>query len=221
MHPWRIVRAYRSPVIRLYCVLRFRILRRRFLEEIGQYLPENGVAFEIGCGFGLFSIYFATMRRGLRLTGVDLDRRRIADAVAASRRLGLDNVEFRVGDARELRLPEDVDAFYMLDIVHHIPREVSLDLFRQAHERLTDEGVLLIKDVGTRPRYKMAFTWILDVLMTGGERPQYWSTEDLAAELRKAGFDVVGHRLVDVLPYPHHLYVCSKRPTSTGAIRSR
>jgi hypothetical protein len=59
----------------------------------------------------------------------------------------------------------------------------------------------------------MAFTWLLDVLMTKGERPHYWSRADLTDALRAIGFSVVRLPMVDVLPYPHELYVCMK-PTA-------
>ena len=54
-----IVRAYDDPVVRAYCWARFLVLRQRFLEEIGQYLPPSGPVLDIGCGFGLFSLYYA------------------------------------------------------------------------------------------------------------------------------------------------------------------
>ena len=31
----------------------------RFLEEIEQYLPDHGTILDLGCGFGLFSLYIA------------------------------------------------------------------------------------------------------------------------------------------------------------------
>ena len=37
----RIIRAYDDPVVRAYCWVRFGILRQRFLDEIGQYLPDG------------------------------------------------------------------------------------------------------------------------------------------------------------------------------------
>jgi hypothetical protein len=56
----------------------------------------------------------------------------------------------------------------------------------------------------------MGFTWLLDVLMTRGERPQYWSRADLEAALRRASFEVISYAMVDLLPYPHQLFVARK-----------
>ena len=65
-----IIRAYDDPVVRAYCWGRFWILRQRFLDEIGQYLPAQGRVLDLGCGFGLFSLYYAATRPGLADRGV-------------------------------------------------------------------------------------------------------------------------------------------------------
>jgi 2-polyprenyl-3-methyl-5-hydroxy-6-metoxy-1,4-benzoquinol methylase len=206
-----IISAYPSLITRAYCVVRFRIIKGRFLEEIGQFLPRNARVVEVGCGFGLFSLYFARTRPDLTLHGFDIDEGRVRTAEGVRQRLGLTNVTFAVGDAsRRPPLESELDAVYMLDIVHHIPRTAAVELIDACYRRLRPGGALIVKDVDTRPRYKMAFTWVLDVLMTRGDRPQYWSRSDLLAVLGGAGFDVVTYAMVDLLPYPHQLYVATK-----------
>src|SRR5437773_1898000 len=118
-----IVRAYDDPVVRAYCWARFLVLRQRFLEEIGQYLPPSGPVLDIGCGFGLFSLYYAATGPGRVVRGLDLSARRIAMARRAARRLGLENVAYELGDARDFKGDSEVAAAYMLDIVHHVPPE--------------------------------------------------------------------------------------------------
>jgi cyclopropane fatty-acyl-phospholipid synthase-like methyltransferase len=204
------VTAYDSLVVRAYCIIRFRIIRSRFLEEIGQFLPTNGHVIEIGCGFGLFSLYFAANFPDLTIQSFDIDEGRIEQAERARRRLGLTNVSFATGDARAAEIVEGLDAGYMLDILHHIPKEAAAALLRHFYEQLKPGGILIVKDVDTRPRYKMAFTWLLDVLMTKGELPEYWSSAELTGELRAVGFGVFRYAMTDVLPYPHKLYVCVK-----------
>lgn len=202
--------AYPTFSHRAYCLLRSRIIKERFLDEIGQYLPRSGRAIEIGCGFGLFALYFASVNRELQITGVDVNERRIAIAEEAKSVLKIENVDFKVGDARELTIHAGVDAIYMLDLLHHIPLAAGTQLLKQCRDKLADGGVLIIKDVATRPVLKMAFTWLLDVAMTGGELPNYRSRSHMIEEIRALGFKVVRHSLIDVLPYPHELYVCTK-----------
>jgi 2-polyprenyl-3-methyl-5-hydroxy-6-metoxy-1,4-benzoquinol methylase len=206
----RVVSAYDDRVIRAYSRARFLILRQRFLDEIGQYLPEAGAILDIGCGFGLFSLYYAQLFPRASFQGLDVDARRIAIAGAAGRRLGLGNVAYAVGDARDYRGRGEYAGAYMLDIVHHVPPQAVEPLFRELWTGLAAGSRLVVKDVDARPAYKRWFTHGLDRLVSPRGVIHYWPAEDLQALLEGVGFRVYRHRMVDVLPYPHVLYVCHK-----------
>jgi 2-polyprenyl-3-methyl-5-hydroxy-6-metoxy-1,4-benzoquinol methylase len=203
-----ITRSYESPVIRLYCKVRFTILRQPFLEEIGQYLPHRGRVLDLGCGFGLFSLYFAASAPERRITGIDLNARRVEFARKSAAKLGLGNVCYEAGDVLEWDSRERFDAIYLLDLVHHLPAAQVPPFLAKVRARLKEGGVLVVKDVAPTPRYKMLFTLILDRLMVGMEPIRYWPPRELAAVLQRLGFEVVKHRMTDILPYPHILYVC-------------
>ena len=207
-----VVRAYDDPVVRAYCWARFLVLRQRFLEEIGQYLPASGAVLDIGCGFGLFSLYYAATAPGRFVRGLDLSARRIAMARRAAYRLGLDNVAYEQGDARDFKGDSEVAAAYMLDIVHHVPPATVPPLLAQLRRCLVPGGRLLVKDVDTRPAPKRWFTWTLDKLMAPTAPVRYWSGEELGAALRAAGFEVRRHAMLDFLPYPHVIYIATRRP---------
>ncbi|HXH84007.1 MAG TPA: class I SAM-dependent methyltransferase [Candidatus Tectomicrobia bacterium] len=207
----RIIRAYDDPVVRAYCWVRFGILRQRFLDEIGQYLPDEGVVLDIGCGFGLFSLYYAATGPARLLRGLDVNGRRIALARRAAGRLGLDNAVYEQGDARDFKGDGEIAAAYMLDIVHHVPPASVPPLLRALRRCLPPGGRLLVKDVDTRPAAKRWFTWALDKALDPWSPVHYWSAPRLAAALGDAGFGVHRHLMVDVLPYPHVLYVCEAR----------
>jgi 2-polyprenyl-3-methyl-5-hydroxy-6-metoxy-1,4-benzoquinol methylase len=207
-----IVRAYDDPIVRAYCWGRFAILRQRFLDEIGQYLPASGSVLDIGCGFGLFSLYYASTGPGRLVRGIDLNPRRIGMARRAARRLGLENVVYEELDARHFKGDSPVSAAYMLDIVHHLPNDAVPLLLRELHRAIVPGGLLMVKDVDTRPAPKRWFTWALDKLMNPRAPVRYWSSEELTDALGNVGFTVRHHLMVDVLPYPHILYVCTRRP---------
>ena len=207
----RIIRAYDDPLVRAYSWVRFGILRQRFLDEIGQYLPDEGPVLDIGCGFGLFSLYYAASGPRRLLRGLDRDRRRIAMARRAAARLGLDNVAYAEGDARDFKGDGEAVGAYMLDIVHHIPRATVPPLLCQLRRCLVPGAPLLVKDVDTRPSAKRWFTWALDKAMAPRAPVDYWSADELQAALESAGFRVRRHLMVDLLPYPHVLYVAEAR----------
>ncbi len=208
----RVIRAYDDLVVRAYSWGRFWILRQRFLDEIGQYLPERGRVLDLGCGFGLFSLYYASVRPGLEIQGLDLNPRRIAMARAAAGRLGLANVRYEIGNVMDFRGGGPVDAAYMLDIVHHIPEDTVRPLLEQVAKVLPPGRLLLIKDVDTQPAYKRWFTHALDWLMDPGTPVRYWGAEELQRLLEDVGFTVRRHLMVDFLPYPHILYICERQP---------
>ena len=64
----------------------------------------------------------------------------------------------------------EFDAVLMMDLLHHIPDDSKRQLLDAVLRRLAPDGVLIIKDVTRRPWWKMAFTWVFDVLMTRGFR---------------------------------------------------
>jgi SAM-dependent methyltransferase len=208
----RVIAAYDAPIIRAYSWGRFLILRQRFLDEIGQYLPDEGLVLDVGCGFGLFSLYYAASGPRRFVRGLDRDGRRIALARRAAARLGLDNVAYAEGDARDFKGDSEAAGAYMLDIVHHIPPETVAPLLRQLRRCLAPGAPLLVKDVDTRPAAKRWFTWVLDKAMAPTTPVHYWSTDALQATLEQSGFRVRRHLMVDLLPYPHVLYVAEARP---------
>jgi 2-polyprenyl-3-methyl-5-hydroxy-6-metoxy-1,4-benzoquinol methylase len=215
-----IIGAFDNFVVRAYCRGRFIILHQRFLDEIGQYLPDDGPILDIGCGFGLFSLYFARQAPGRRITGVDLNERRIEWARRAATRLGVKNVDYLVGNATQFQPPGGLSCAYMLDIVHHIAPPAAEELLDALYQALAPGGMLIVKDVTTKPAYKRWFTWALDKAMDAQAEVNYWPKRDLEARLRRSGFIVHSHAMIDLLPYPHQLYVCRKPAYLSGGASS-
>jgi len=205
-----IVRNQPDAIVRAYSRVRFLILRQSFLDAIGQYFPERGEILDLGCGFGLFSLYYALMGPERRITGVDLSARRIAMATRCAASLGVTNASYHAEDVLSWRDERTFDAIYMLDLVHHLPAASVPRTLERLTARLAPGGTLIIKDVADRPTYKMLFTLALDRLMVGWEPIRYWPVLELSSLLRALGFDVRVHPIRDVLPYPHVLYVCRR-----------
>lgn len=99
----RIIASSDDLIIRYYCKVRFLIMNLRILEEIEQYLPRDGRVLDVGCGFGLFSLYFASCAPKRSLVSFDINARRIGVARRSSERLGLAN-RVRFCRARRSRL---------------------------------------------------------------------------------------------------------------------
>ncbi|MGD9628400.1 MAG: class I SAM-dependent methyltransferase [Pyrinomonadaceae bacterium] len=208
----KIVEAYDSTIIRAYCKSRFIIVNINILQMLGLCLRGKRRVLDVGCGFGLFGCYFASMYPEITYTGYDLNAKRVERARRAAERLGLKNVSFNHGDARNLKIDDEYDAIFMVDLLHHIDDVSKRALIAKCHSHLAPEGRLVIKDVATHPFYKIAFTWMLDVLMTRGFEMWYWSESQFYETLFQNFGCVEMYPITDWLPYPHVIYLCEKIP---------
>jgi len=209
-----IISAYENLIIRTYSYIRFLIMNMRILEELEQYLPQKGTVLDVGCGFGLFSFFFALSAEERNLIGVEINGNRIAAANKVRQKLGLDGkIEFHVSDVSDYPFQEPVDAIVMLDLFHHVPPETALRILDKFQEILREDGILIIKDITSKPWLKMAFTWVLDKAMDFRGPLRYYSKEEMVSLIEERGFDVKIHRMIDILPYPHVLYLCRKTTT--------
>lgn len=199
------------PVERAYATIRFSIMRPKLLSVLDLLLPEEGRILDIGCGFGLFAAYFAQTQRARRIIGVDPDGRRTEMAKRTFAKLGLEGHTFIAGDARSTEVEGPFDAAYILDVMHHIPKDDQVALLRRLHDLLSPRGVLVIKDITTEPWFGLKFTEILDRVMVGFDEPlAYRHHREWGELLRDIGFKVRIVRVPDVLPYPHIVIAATK-----------
>lgn len=206
----RIISSY-SGIIRLYAVVRFKIIHLRFLEEIEQYLPPAGTLLDLGCGFGLFSLYMAASKPHARIIGLDINSTRLDIARSSAQKLGIENISFIRQDLRTWKPDQKIAGAYALDIFHHIPVESGNRLLQELGAHIEPRGKFLLKDIDTDPRGMLLFTFLLDFLMGPRSQFYYRSAGAWQRQLAQSGFaPIYIHYLWDVLPYPHILLICDK-----------
>jgi len=206
-----IVDVYDSLIIRAYCKARFKIININILQMLGLCLRGKRRILDVGCGFGLFGCYFSKMYPEMSYTGYDLNEGRIAQANRAAAKLGLKNVQFKVGDARDLDISDEFDAILMVDLLHHIDDQAKMRLIETCRAHLVGDGRLIVKDVTTHPFFKIGFTWALDVVMTHSFDMWYWSEGRFYDTLGRHFNRVEMYPIVDWLPYPHVIYLAENR----------
>jgi SAM-dependent methyltransferase len=206
----RIARAL--PLVeRAYAEIRFAIMRPKLLSVMDLLLVDEGRILDVGCGFGLFAAYFGQTHRTRTIVGVDPNARRVALARTVAERLDLPRHEFHVGDIRSAAITGKFDAAYVLDVMHHIPRDAQRGVLERLRDLLAPGGTLLIKDITTEPRYELLFTELLDRVMVGwDEELAYRHHKEWGAMLAELGFKVRIVRVPDVLPYPHVVIAATK-----------
>jgi 2-polyprenyl-3-methyl-5-hydroxy-6-metoxy-1,4-benzoquinol methylase len=211
----RIVRAL-PPVESAYAAIRFTIMRSKLLSVMDLLLPAEGRILDVGCGFGLFAAYFAQTQPARRITGIDMNERRVAMARTLLAAVGHPEHEFMAGDAREIARVAGgtFHAIYVLDVMHHVPREDQEDVLRCLCDLLVPGGVLVLKDITTQPAYGLKFTELLDRVMVGWNEPlAYRHHSEWGALLAQLGLRARAVRVPDVLPYPHVVIAAWKPAT--------
>jgi 2-polyprenyl-3-methyl-5-hydroxy-6-metoxy-1,4-benzoquinol methylase len=206
------LRAYRAapPGDRLHVLVRW--LSCPF-PPIVEVLPSAGRVLEVGCGHGLFSGYLARRSPGLQVLGVDIDADKIAVA-AASEPLASGRLDFAVGDSGSV--PDGPwDAVVLVDVLYLLDEAAQRALLESCAASLAPGGVLVVKDMATRPRWKARWNALQEALsvrvlkITAGS-PEFVFTEpdERARWLVAAGLrDVRARRLDRGRVHPHHLLV--------------
>ncbi|SOD97880.1 class I SAM-dependent methyltransferase [Blastococcus haudaquaticus] len=180
---------------------------------VADVLPSTGRVLEIGCGHGLFSAYAARRSPGLQVLGVDIDAEKIAVA-AASAPVDGGRLEFAVG--RSGSVPAGPwDAVVLVDVLYLLDTASQRALLESAAAALAPGGLLVVKDMATRPRWKARWNAVQESLsvrvlrITAGSREfAFVDPEERAGWLTGSGLrDVRMRRLDRHRIHPHHLLV--------------
>ena len=199
-----IVKRYPSFLSRLYVYIRLKLLP---LENIEEVIPKKGLIIDVGCGFGLSSLYFALNSEERKIIGLELDRKRVNIARKAC--FGLINVFFEVQDFVKDYKMRNADCIVMIDLLHHLPFEIQEKVMQECFKRLSENGLLIIKDIDKKPFLKYCWNYIHDKIMTKNGRLYFRKIEDFEKILETIGFKVEKKELRHLF-YPHVLLVCKK-----------
>jgi 2-polyprenyl-3-methyl-5-hydroxy-6-metoxy-1,4-benzoquinol methylase len=118
---------------------------------------------DIGCGFGLISIYFAASGAKM-VSAVDNNQEkiRVLQTILSRFNPALDNIEAKLGDAPDLSVPDNYfDVIIANEVISHV---VDADLFiREMTRVLHPGGTLYIRDsnnsLDIRGRYQRRKLW--------------------------------------------------------------
>jgi 2-polyprenyl-3-methyl-5-hydroxy-6-metoxy-1,4-benzoquinol methylase len=206
------LRAYRKAPLgdRLHVLVRWLTCPFPAVVEV---LPSSGRVLEVGCGHGLFSGYLAQRSPGLQVHGVDIDADKIAVAAAAEPLAG-GRLDFAVGDSGSV--PDGPwDAVVLVDVLYLLDETAQRALLESCAAVLAPGGVLVVKDMAIRPRWKARWNAMQEALsvrvlkITEGS-PEFVFTDpdERARWLVAAGLrDVRARRLDRGRVHPHHLLV--------------
>lgn len=115
----------------------------RLLQDLG--VSHGGRCLDVGCGGGHVTVDLAKLigPEG-RVIGVDFDPEIVELAGQGARAAGVENVQFRVGDARTFE-GSQFDVVYARFLLSHVER--SREVLVHLSGLIADGGTLLVEDV--------------------------------------------------------------------------
>ena len=138
-----------------------RKLSHQIVEGTAEFvtLPEGGVGLDVGCGSGALTIACAKRNPQGRMVGCDAwgpeyasFSRQVCEQNAAAE--GVENVSFRVGNAKKLPFAdESFDAVTSNYVYHNVMGADKQKLLRETLRTLKKGGTFAIHDIMSRQRY--------------------------------------------------------------------
>ena len=178
------------------------------------FFPRKGKIIDLGCGNGLFPNILKLKSAAREIIGFDLDEKKIRAAKKTEK--GRSGLEFRRENIIEMDYPRG-DVFSLIDVLYLIPYDEQEIILRKCSAALSEGGVLIIKEMDTKPRWKYLWNQIQETVavkivgLTLGERFCFRSQQEFLDILTDLGFKVNPIRLDKGYWYPHIIYVCEKQ----------
>jgi uncharacterized protein len=203
-----IYRRFYSPLSRLYVLIRERIL---LYKEIEFHTPKEGLIYDLGCGYGLLSYYLGITSEKRKIIGFDFNKTRVNAAKEAFD--DMSNITFSTEDLSKSNKLKRCSCIILYDILHHISYNNQKRLLETCKRFLQEEGILIIKEIDNKKKFKLFYTWLLDKIVTKGDKLYFSGKKELVLGLKGMGFSVSSYDIDKYCPYPHYIIVARKDET--------
>ncbi|MEO6956315.1 MAG: class I SAM-dependent methyltransferase [Antricoccus sp.] len=192
--------------------------------QIEAALPKTGRILEIGCGHGLFCAYAALSCEGRQLHGTDIDAAKISHAQRAAQALP-GRLSFAVAQSGQIP-PGPWDAIVIIDVLYLLTADEQHRLLADALKQLRPGGRLLVKEMATKPVWKVRWNQFQETLavkvlrITEGRELTFVPSEELASGLVQLGADTKLKRLDKGRMHAHQLLIAQLKPQDSSTAPS-
>jgi 2-polyprenyl-3-methyl-5-hydroxy-6-metoxy-1,4-benzoquinol methylase len=190
---------------------------------IAAEVPRSGRILEVGCGHGLLAAFLALESHARMVRGIDVAPDKVREARTAAepaRRLGAD-LDFACVQPGELP-PGPWDAIVIVDVMYLLEESAQRSLLACCADLLAPGGVLAVKEMSIRPRWKFWWNAVQETLavrlfrITWGGSFTFLPPATLERTMRELGLQTLSRRLDRGRPYPHHLLVGQRLREDAG-----
>ncbi|MDZ4752413.1 MAG: class I SAM-dependent methyltransferase [Flavobacteriales bacterium] len=104
--------------------------------------PDKAHILDAGSGFGQYSYFMSKMNDKYCILGLDVKSDQVCECNTFFRKLGRDNIVFKVADLLKLDKPNCFDLVLCVDVMEHIEEDVAV--MSNYHRSLKEGGLLMI-----------------------------------------------------------------------------
>lgn len=173
---------------------------------IDESLPDTGLIYEIGSGYGVIGAYLATSKKRRVIVCLDFDADKIKEA---RKSFQLPNLTLTLADSTTFRYERSQGAL-LSDFLHHISYTKQEQLLKSLANILVKTGVLVIKEIAADDGWRTWASRFWDFIFYPHDTIYYRSKSSWYNLLISLGFKVRVRREVRWFPGSTFLYICTK-----------
>ncbi len=183
-------------------------------ERLAAFVPTGGLILDLGCGHGVFAHTLAIESPERRVVGIEPSPRKLAAARVARPATG-HYASFVQGDALAPPVTGPCRAVLLIDVLYLLTPFEQEQALRLSFDLLEAGGVLVLKTMDERPRWKVALNrleeWlavrVLRITLGGESAFTFRPLVEWAALCRTVGFETQVMRLDRGYYHPHGVVV--------------
>lgn len=179
-------------------------------DEIFKSIRSGVSAFDIGCGSGFMLFAIGRLRAPQLLVGVDANAALIS-ATTESLAKTLPGVPVKLMATPSFSDWPDVqfDVVTLIDVLHHVPVQFQADFVRAAAARVAPGGVLIYKDMASKPLI-YGFANRLHDLVLAKQWINYVPIDEVSKTLAESGFVESSRMEKKMFCYAHQMIVMTR-----------
>lgn len=188
-------------------------------EALESEIPRAGNILEVGCGHGVFTSFIALSSQSRNVVGVDIDAEKIKLAEGSLRGLRSDEARVSFEHLPSGEIPKvggGWNAIVFADVLYLLAPEDRSRLLSECVAALAPAGLLIVKEVDTRPRFKARIAQLQEFLatkvmrITDGDALNFPSAADIETLMTSKGLATRVARLDKGYFHPHCVVVGTK-----------
>lgn len=164
--------------------------------------------FDIGCGSGMFLSLYAEYKRPVKIGGVEVDEKLIANSKILLQKYKVSKY-LEVYDGKEI--PNEISDYNfitLIDVLHHISPTDQKNFLERIIKKMSKGSILIIKDID-RDSPLVIFNKIHDLIFSK-EVSNELSYKELKSDISKKGLEIVKSFKKTKIVYPHYFLLIKK-----------